>query len=245
MPDFRSILSSVATTVTTTLADQFARVRGFFGEKVEEHLEDSDVQDALDALDNRAKGQLDQQMEALQDGKVDHASFYTNTTRILRRLYMGAAIIGAGGLGNVTEAVIERIQEFTSLSFERLQDFVEQLRERNTVTQADTTRLESYVDASYAAAESARRVTIATSQQSRQLTEERRILKPGDNCKTCVEEADKGWVPINTLNPIGQSECGRRCRCEFQYRIIDMPIGNSDDLDEYQAQGANAGDDSA
>lgn len=220
MPSFGSVFTSITQNITTRLSNQLARARGFFGEPAQ-HLEDYDAQEAMEALDERARGQLQQQIDALQAGKVDHGSFYENTTRILRRLYMGAAIVGAGGLANTTQSVIDRIQDFTSKSFDLLFNFTDQMVEKQSVEQSDMNRLQSYVDSSYAAAESARRNVVAASQTPTQITEERRILTPGDSCATCIEEAGKGWVPVGTLKPIGQSECGRRCRCNFEYRTVD------------------------
>lgn len=49
--------------------------------------------------------------------------------------------------------------------------------------------------------------------------EERRVLdEASKHCLTCPDQAEKGWVPIGTLLPIGQSECGANCRCWFEYR---------------------------
>ena len=54
-------------------------------------------------------------------------------------------------------------------------------------------------------------------------TEERRVhakpLSEHDACGTCQEASARGWVPIGTLPPIGDSEClGIHCDCWFQYR---------------------------
>jgi hypothetical protein len=52
------------------------------------------------------------------------------------------------------------------------------------------------------------------------MEEERRILeiKDGANCEGCIEQAELGWQPIGTLDPIGAEECLTNCRCEFEYR---------------------------
>jgi hypothetical protein len=49
-------------------------------------------------------------------------------------------------------------------------------------------------------------------------TEERRVLTAGNNCDGCIEQADLGWQPIGTLDPIGAEECNNHCHCDFEYR---------------------------
>lgn len=51
-------------------------------------------------------------------------------------------------------------------------------------------------------------------------TLERRIRATGDSCRTCFEEAAKGFQPIGTLRSIGDSLCLTRCRCHIIYRHI-------------------------
>ena len=51
---------------------------------------------------------------------------------------------------------------------------------------------------------------------------ERRVhakpLGEHDACGTCEAESAKGWVPIGTLLPIGDSEClGLHCDCYYEY----------------------------
>jgi hypothetical protein len=44
-------------------------------------------------------------------------------------------------------------------------------------------------------------------------------LGPADqSCPGCVAEAEKGWVDIGGLVPIGSRECKSSCRCSYLYR---------------------------
>lgn len=50
-------------------------------------------------------------------------------------------------------------------------------------------------------------------------TEGRRLLEPGaDHCDDCLEYASEGWMPIEDIPEIGNSQCLTRCRCEIEYR---------------------------
>lgn len=87
----------------------------------------------------------------------------------------------------------------------------------------DPNRASMYPLAGYGMYQNAVRIREAT---NRGYDEEQRVLTPGNNCDTCVNQASLGWQPLGTLNAIGDSECGGRCRCDFIYR------NRSDDEDE-------------
>jgi len=81
-------------------------------------------------------------------------------------------------------------------------------------------RAEMYGDACYAGAINTAR---ATAIRDSIFVEERRIhpLAFDDLCATCREQRDYGWVPIGTLDPIGDSECLNNCHCSFLFRDAD------------------------
>jgi hypothetical protein len=51
-----------------------------------------------------------------------------------------------------------------------------------------------------------------------EFAEEMSTLHATESCDGCIGEAAKGWVPVGTLIPIGERECGVHCRCTLQYR---------------------------
>lgn len=78
-------------------------------------------------------------------------------------------------------------------------------------------RAEMYGDACYA---SAINIARASAIRDHVFILERRIhpLAIEDLCQTCDEQRSLGWVPIGTLNPIGDSECLNNCHCSFTFR---------------------------
>lgn len=49
--------------------------------------------------------------------------------------------------------------------------------------------------------------------------EGRRVLEAGsDHCDDCEEYASEGWMLIDEIPEIGNSQCLTRCRCEIEYR---------------------------
>lgn len=45
----------------------------------------------------------------------------------------------------------------------------------------------------------------------------RRVLEAGDNCEDCIAASTEEFVPLSELPDIGDSVCGPRCRCEFEF----------------------------
>jgi len=50
------------------------------------------------------------------------------------------------------------------------------------------------------------------------MDQERRVINSGRSCNDCIVEAGQGWQPMGALRRIGDSQCGARCRCVFEFR---------------------------
>jgi uncharacterized heparinase superfamily protein len=49
-------------------------------------------------------------------------------------------------------------------------------------------------------------------------SEERNILSDSEHCDGCQAEADREWVGIGELVPIGERDCLSRCNCRIERR---------------------------
>lgn len=56
----------------------------------------------------------------------------------------------------------------------------------------------------------------------------RRVLEDGDNCDDCIAASTDEFVPLDTLPEIGDSVCGSRCRCEFEFDLSGVRFATSD-----------------
>jgi hypothetical protein len=54
-------------------------------------------------------------------------------------------------------------------------------------------------------------------------TDARRVLNEAEHCDGCLREASKGWVPIGQLVPLGYEQCGQWCKCDVEYRRVEVP----------------------
>lgn len=76
-------------------------------------------------------------------------------------------------------------------------------------------RAEMYTDATYATYEN----NVLAREMDEGVTLGRRVSeKDGDVCVDCEEAATDEFVPLDTLPEIGDSVCGPRCRCEFEFQ---------------------------
>ena len=46
----------------------------------------------------------------------------------------------------------------------------------------------------------------------------RRLLNAAESCSGCIGEADREWIPIDEMTPIGAFSCGQFCLCELEYQ---------------------------
>jgi hypothetical protein len=72
-----------------------------------------------------------------------------------------------------------------------------------------------YPEAAYVTMEGAK----TRAAKSAGVLEARRILDPrAEHCEDCPQFASSEWERIENVKPIGESQCGPRCRCYIQYR---------------------------
>lgn len=48
---------------------------------------------------------------------------------------------------------------------------------------------------------------------------ERLVLGAAQHCPECQHDANRGFVKIGTLKPLGSRQCLSRCRCHFEYTM--------------------------
>lgn len=58
----------------------------------------------------------------------------------------------------------------------------------------------------------------ATMLAERGFDEESSVLRPAEHCDGCVTQANRGFVALGELIPIGSRECMSRCKCGMRYR---------------------------
>lgn len=85
-------------------------------------------------------------------------------------------------------------------------------------------RAEMYTESAYATFEN----NVLEREKDEGVTLGRRVLEEGDNCEDCITAASDEFVPLDSLPEIGDSVCGSRCRCEFEFLIGDESFRTSE-----------------
>jgi hypothetical protein len=152
----------------------------------------------------------------------------------IRMVHYGAAIAGAGGLGNLSENHINTLNEEISRQFRFLERYTTQLETRlrmnRMLTQRDMSRAGMYANAARVTMQQSARQTIVN--EAGPLAFEQRMLSGnGEHCSDCIQYAELGCQPVGTLPPIGESICGSNCQCEFRYMTADECDSDQDDAD--------------
>lgn len=131
----------------------------------------------------------------------------------LRRLYTENAALGGGGWAQMTPQMWGEVGANLRQEYGYLQGFVDAIAEGKLSEAQIQMRTQMYADGVRSAFYDAERRTMEASGY----TEERRNLNPGESCDDCQTAAGH-WEPIGTLPQIGDSQCGSRCNCDFDYR---------------------------
>ena len=182
------------------------------GRPIPDHV----VREWIDSAVDDTKDDLGEIADQLLGGEIDGPEWKQRITSRLRAMHLGVGLIAAGGLNNITDKALGRINAKLLEQERYLVKFSIDIE--TGIQQKDgtlRTRAELYADAGVGSYEFVKR----GEKQDAGYDEERSILDDGANhCDDCPAEAAAGWVPLGTLTPIGGRECMARCRCSIEYR---------------------------
>lgn len=155
---------------------------------------------------------------SLKSGKINIAEWTIQSAAEITNMHRAVTMAAAGGKNAMTLSdwgfVGSRLRSEISY-LNRFSSEIENLPEGATLTDAFIERAGSYAQSGFATYEQAvnRRVV-----RDGTADEEANILEPGaQHCDGCLEATAEGRVPVGTLVPIGERECGSRCRCRIDY----------------------------
>jgi hypothetical protein len=188
-----------------------ARFRGANGR----YVPASAVRDALDKSIDASAWAMREASEALRAGQMSLAQWELTMAAEIRNSHLAATALARGGWDFMTPADYGRAGRVIREQYRHLQKFAAQIASGAQKLDGTLARRASlYIDASrahYAAARKREMEVLGAD-------EERRFRHARDSCPTCIGESNKGWSPLGTLRPIGDSECIVKCKCTFGYR---------------------------
>lgn len=213
----RDHLGELIDKIDSALAKRLMRLRG---DPQPTRLDFNEVREAWIERNERILREL---ADDMWKGKISPEAYRDASESTIRKLHLGAAILGAGGVLNLSANHARQLEQTIAeqLGYMRqMYDDVKRLMADNhTGNQRDVARAGSYAQAAQVTAEQATRQFVMNETDGEAL--ERRLLGPCNNCPDCIEYAAEMWVPVGTLPPLGDSRCGHSCCCSFEYSLHD------------------------
>jgi len=154
--------------------------------------------------------------QKLIDGKITLASWQSSMLSEIKISHTASAALANGGMANVAEwSSAERL---IARQYDFLRGFADDIANGTQALDGRAlVRADLYADA----------VNGTYWEEDKLLhlqdgyEEGRRVLEPGvDHCEDCEEYASEGWMPIEDIPEIGNSQCLTRCRCTIEYRTV-------------------------
>jgi hypothetical protein len=133
----------------------------------------------------------------------------------IKRTQLGAEMLVQGGRAQMTQADYGRVGQRVREQYDYLRDFANGLSEGAIRTDGTfLNRAKMYASA----ARPAFHDSLGDQLAGLGYSEERSILHPAEHCPTCLSEAERGYVPIGTLIPIGERDCLGNDKCSMLFR---------------------------
>lgn len=173
-----------------------------------------------DALDSRLDaGQLNARTltESLRRREIAIAEWQLGMGRLVRTSHLQAAAAARGGWAQMSAAEYGAVGARVRDQYKYLRNFAAQLEAGLPRDGMIVTRALQYVASARGAYHQIERTQMLT----RGFAEEVNRLSQAEHCEgdnSCVEQTERGWVPIGALVAIGERICRKFCRCYLVYR---------------------------
>jgi hypothetical protein len=136
----------------------------------------------------------------------------------IKLAHTASAAAARGGWAQMSQSDWGAAGRMIRDQYDYLRNFADQIASGQQLLNGNAlVRADLYADAARGTFEQMRR---RYEQQQNGMQEERRVLGEADHCEGCLAQAELGWQPIGTLDPIGAEECITRCHCTFFYRKL-------------------------
>jgi hypothetical protein len=151
----------------------------------------------------------------VQAGTMSLADWQLQMMAEIKATHLASGAAASGGWAQLSQADYGRIGQRIRVQYQYLRNFADEIasgKQRLDGTLIRRTELYNR------AGRETYHLVERTEMGQRGYDQERSVLRPGDNCRGCIEEDRKGWQPLGSLVPIGQRDCRTNCRCFVEYR---------------------------
>lgn len=189
-------------------ASRYVRPNGRFASRGE-------VRATLDATLRNHGRDLSRMTVSLREGRLSLAAWQVAMRDEIKAVHLYAAAAARGGWDRLTPADYGHVGREVRRQYDFLNDFAQDIARGLSVDGRAASRAAMYAEA---ARTTYHRVDRMEQRDHNGMTEELSVLHAAEHCYECVDEADRGWVPIGTCIDVGSRVCGPRCKCTMSYR---------------------------
>jgi len=173
------------------------------------------VRSLLDQAIAKSQQAIQSASDQLRRGELSLDDWQALMRLELKRVHIGSEMLVQGGRAQMTASDWGRVGQRVRTQYNFLADFAKQLAAGAIRTDGSfLARAKMYP----ASARPAFHDSLGDQLTGLGYTHERSILHPAEHCPTCVSEAERGYVPIGTLIPIGERDCLGNDRCSMLYK---------------------------
>jgi hypothetical protein len=197
----------------------FSKKTGLYRYKSNGHaVPQSRVSGWIDDVSKSMASNLEAIANDLREKKINDAEWALRSIEEIKNGHRAVAMIAAGGKGNMAASDWGFVGGTVRRELTYFNGFASEIDNRPAdaeLTDAFVSRAKSYGASIYSTYQQALRRRIGRDATAKFETN---ILEPGaQHCQGCLEETGRGTVAFGTLVPVGDRNCGTRCRCHIEY----------------------------
>lgn len=180
------------------------------------------VNSALEQTITGSQSEMTLLSERLQSGSISLTEWRAGMAEQIKILDTSEAALARGGWDQMTQSDWGWVGSQVKEQYKYLDNFAGEISNGDQLLNGVfLRRVKMYAQAGRGTFEEMRRRYMRIYKDA---SEERRVLGVAEHCETykglegCVELAQRGWQPVGTLPPIGDTPCMVNCKCSFEYR---------------------------
>jgi hypothetical protein len=173
------------------------------------------VRGAVDQVIDGSQADIVQLATRLQAGELSLAEWQLQTAQAIKALHVATAAAANGGFNNMTKSDWGFVGSLVKKQYAYLRDFADDIATGKQLVAGNgfLARARLYAQAARGSYESMK----TRAAKFGGVTQAKRILGISDSCPGCLEQAAKGWQPIEEVAPIGSQQCLTNCRCTVEF----------------------------
>jgi len=176
----------------------------------------STVRDSLDVVAEASGARMNTLTQSLVNEEISLAEWQVGMMEQIKISHTAAAASARGGWAQMSQADWGATGRLIRAQYDFLRNFANEIASgKQALDGRALFRANLYAQAARGTFEEIRR---RYERLMNGMEEERRVLGEADHCNGCLAQAELGFQPIGTLEPIGSQECVTNCHCTFIYR---------------------------